>query len=289
MTVIENTKDDARLHKILESKKPPEVTTLLKADGSYTNSNEERCKLLMETHFPDCKKLEQNTDPLEFERTHRPSPVSVETIKCMTTIDKISWAIQSLSPFKSPGEDGIPALLQKTARTSVPILKTLYRASLKLNHIPNSWRGTLVTFIPKAGKIAYDRATSYRPISLMSFILKVLEKLIDRHIREKHLKNIPLNRFKHAYQTGKSTESALHYKTDEIEKTITNEGAAIVVFLDISGAFDNTGFHAIKDSLRAKEVESWMINWIVSMLKFRRIKASSLGSEIAYSPTKGCP
>lgn len=289
MSVIESTKDIARLHKILESKKPPEVTTLIKNDGSHTNSNEEKTKLLMETHFPDCKELNSNNLP-EVHEPYYAGDESLQKIKNISTESKITWAIESFSPFKSPGKDGIfPALLQKTSKISVPILKTLFRASLMLGYIPSSWRGTLVTFIPKAGKIAYDRANSYRPISLMSFILKVLEKLVDRGIREKHLIENPLNGSQHAYQTGKGTESASHYMTDEIEKSITNQGAAIVVFLDIAGAFDNTGFQTIEQSLRAKGVDAWIINWIMTMLKTRSIKASSLGSETSYNPTKGCP
>lgn len=123
----------------------------------------------------------------------------------------------------------------------------------------------------------------------MSFILKILEKLVDRGIREKHLIERPLNKSQHAYQTGKGTESAIHYLTDEIEKSITNQGAAIVVFLDIAGAFDNTGFQTIEQSLSDKGVDRWTINWILAMLESRNIKATSLGSEIAYNPTKGCP
>lgn len=289
MSAIDNTKDIARLHKILETKKPPELTTLIKNDGSYTNSNKERSKLLMETHFPDCRELSPNDSVVIHEPCYEGAE-SLQDINDLTTDSRITWAIQSLSPFKTPGEDGIfPALLQKTLKTSISILKALFRASLTLGYIPNSWRGTIVTFIPKAGKLAYDRAKSYRPISLMSFILKVLEKLVDRGIREKQLKDNPLNGSQHAYQTGKGTESANHYLTDEIEKSITNNGAAIVVFLDIAGAFDNTGFQTIEQSLMTKGVDRWTINWIMAMLKSRIIKTTSLGCDIAYNPTKGCP
>lgn len=135
MSLIESTKDIARLHKILETKKPPEVTTLIKDDGSYTNSNEERTKLLMETHFPDCKELESNA-PLITQEPRYAADESIPDIENITTDCKITWAIESLSPFKSPGEDGIfNALLQKTLKISTPILKSLFRASLTLGYI----------------------------------------------------------------------------------------------------------------------------------------------------------
>lgn len=242
----------------------------------------------METHFPDCKVVNPNDMPVILE-PHHVDKEAAQDIENVITDSKISWAIESLSPFKSPGEDGIfPALLQKTSKTTVPILQKLFRASLSLGYIPSSWRGTLVTFIPKAGKTAYDRAKSYRPISLISFILKVLEKLIDRGIREKYLKKNPLNTSQHAYQTGKGTDSGGHYLTDEIEKSITNQGVAIVVFLDIAGAFDNTGFETIEKALNNKGVDTWMINWIMAMLKSRTMKTSNLGNQTEYNSTQGC-
>jgi hypothetical protein len=58
--------------------------------------------------------------------------------------------------------------------------------------IPMSWRQLKVTFIPKPGKLDYTEANDYLPISLLSFLLKIMEKLEDRHIRDSALKKYPL-------------------------------------------------------------------------------------------------
>jgi hypothetical protein len=42
-------------------------------------------------------------------------------------------------------------------------------------------------FIPKHGKLDYTEAKSYHPISLSSFLLKTMEKLVDRYIRDGEL------------------------------------------------------------------------------------------------------
>lgn len=78
----------------------------------------------------------------------------------------------------------------------------------------------------------------------MSFILRNLEKLIDRRIREKDLIAKPLSSSQHAYRQGKGTESALHYLVTEIEKNTRNEDISLVAFIDIEGAFDNTSFES---------------------------------------------
>ena len=60
---------------------------------------------------------------------------------------------------------------------------------------------------PKPGK-SLTQAKSLRPISLMSFILKLLEKLIDRHIRGGVLVEKPLHQYQYAYRAGMSEETA---------------------------------------------------------------------------------
>jgi len=44
----------------------------------------------------------------------------------------------------------------------------------------------------------------------------------------------------HAYQAGKSTESALHQLIGRIEKALDAKEYALGIFFDIEGAFDNT-------------------------------------------------
>jgi hypothetical protein len=50
--------------------------------------------------------------------------------------------------------------------------------------IPMAWRQVKVIFIPKPGKLDYTEVKAYRPIGLSSFLLKTMEKLVDRHIRD---------------------------------------------------------------------------------------------------------
>jgi hypothetical protein len=56
-----------------------------------------------------------------------------------------------------------------------------------------------VVFIPKPGKLM-SQAKSLRPISLMSVILKTLEKLLYRHIRGGVLVEKPLHQNQAAYR-----------------------------------------------------------------------------------------
>jgi hypothetical protein len=98
--------------------------------------------------------------------------------------NKLKWATLSFQPYKSPGKDGkILIILQQGFEFLDGKLLMLLRASLALGYIPMSWRHTRVVFIPKPGK-SLLQAKSLRPISPMYFTLKILKKLIDRHIRK---------------------------------------------------------------------------------------------------------
>jgi hypothetical protein len=57
----------------------------------------------------------------------------------------------------------------------------IFNTVLRLNYWPKSLKRAQIIMIPKPGKDPKD-VSSYRPISLLSIILKVLEKLLHKRI-----------------------------------------------------------------------------------------------------------
>jgi hypothetical protein len=141
--------------------------------------------------------------------------------------------------------DGImPIMLQQSFELLGCKLLMLLRASLALGYIPMGWRHVRVVFIPNPGKLL-SQARSLRPISLMSFILKILKKLLDIHIRDGVLVEKPLHRYQFAYRAGMSTETALFQVVHRMEKSLKHKEIALGAFSDIEGALDNTSFNAM--------------------------------------------
>ena len=131
---------------------------------------------------------------------------------------RVTWALKSFYPFKSPGPDGIyPVLLQKGEQPIIWPLVRLARASLTLGYVPKAWRGTRVIFILKAGKNGWTSPKDFRPIKLTFFVLKTLERLVHKCIRDKILTAKPLHRDQHVYRAGRSTETALSKAVNLIE------------------------------------------------------------------------
>lgn len=138
---------------------------------------------LLESHFPGCIISDGNN--MSAEQIIGDGAVNNSLINEIITEERIVWAINSFAPYKSPGEDGIfPALLQHYMPLLINHIKRIFVASLTLKYTPKNWRGVKVVFIPKSGNHDYSKANSFRPLSLTSFLLKTMEKLIDRYIRD---------------------------------------------------------------------------------------------------------
>jgi hypothetical protein len=186
---------------------------------------------------------------------------------------KIRWAFGTFKPFKSAGADEIvPALLQQVAEHVVPHLCHL--VCMVYGDIATAWRQVKVTFIPKPGKFNYTKAKAYCPINLSAFLLKTMEKLVDRHIRGSALIEYPLRRNQRAYQRGKSTEIALHNVVHAQKNAIEHKDIILGVFLDTEEAFDRTSFDTIKQAAERHGIEPTICRWICAMLESRNVSAT---------------
>ena len=154
-------------------------------NSEWTVSSEEVILNLLQTHFPGCVVVSGDISHMDStpQRTRWIPSYSWETAKSLITEDRIKWAFESMTPYKYPGEDGIlPAPVQHGVQYAVTPICNLYRTSLATGYIPLSWRIARVSFIPKPGRLDYTNSKAFRPISLTSFLLKGLEKLVDRHL-----------------------------------------------------------------------------------------------------------
>ena len=155
---------------------------------------------------------------------------------------------------------------------SVNRLKNIIKGSYLLHYVPKRWLGVRIIFIPKPDKDTYSDPRSFRPISLMNFVLKVMEKILLWQNEEKVLSQKPLHKNQHGFRKARSTDSALTSFVGRIEYAFLNNEYALAVFLDIQGAFDNLTNGAIIRALRARGCDELFINWILDFLKFRQVK-----------------
>jgi len=172
----------------------------------------------------------------------------------IVTYWRVGWAIDSIAPYKSPGMDGIfPALLQEGWEVLILYLVRIFHACLVTGYVPAMWRQVKVVFIPKRGRNYYCGPRDFRPISLTSFLLKTMERLVDRFLRDEILVLRPLHPNQQTYQAGKSVETALHQLVVWVEKALDQQEIALGIFLDIEGAFNNTSYNSMCATLARYE------------------------------------
>lgn len=283
---IETCVQANRVRKVLSNQTNQVQGSLKKPDNTFTSTPEEAESILLQTHFPGCQIVQQ----VDWqEEVTNPTEEQWKLALEVVSPPKTRWAINSFDSYKSPGLDGVfPALLKWGGGRLNQRLTTVFAACLAHKYIPKRWREVKVIFIPKPGKSDYSEPKSHRPISLTSFLLKTLERLCDRHLRENALANIRLHPQQHAYSQGKSTESALHAVVSKVEEAIGSKSMCLGTFIDIEGAFDKTNFHSITSALVRHGVNPVMVEWIGNMLSKRIIRFSSSETQHALV-ARGCP
>ena len=68
------------------------------------------------------------------------------------------------------------------------IIKELFEKSINSGRLPDTWKYVVFTLIPKPNK-DHQTVTGFRPISLLSCLSKLLERIINARLSE-YLENI---------------------------------------------------------------------------------------------------
>ena len=79
---------------------------------------------------------------------------------------------------KSPGPDNISNFgIKNLPDNSIRHILNIYNTALALKHFPTPWKTAKIVPVPKPNK-PHTSPSSYRPISLLNTLSKILEKLI---------------------------------------------------------------------------------------------------------------
>ena len=130
-----------------------------------------------------------------------------------------------------------PKMLKELPPEGMVLLTYLFNAILRHQYWPNKLKLAEIILIPKPGKDPKE-VKSYRPISLLPIIAKLLEKLILRRIYPDFTTSdwIPHHQF--GFRRTHSTIQQCHLITHNILKALNNKEYCTSVFLDVSQAFD---------------------------------------------------
>ena len=183
------------------------------------------------------------------------------------TSDDVSQMLKRC-PTKQCSLDPLPTWLIKEAAESMsPILAKMINASLLSSEFPVEHKHAVVTPIVKKPGLDAAQLASYRPISNLSFVSKLLERTVAGQVRTYLDKNDLFPPLQSAYRPKHSTETALLKVFDNAYMAADDGMVTLLVLLDFSAAFDTVDHDIALSILRdqfgfAGEVEEWFRNYL---------------------------
>ena len=152
----------------------------------------------------------------------------------------------------------------------------------------DGWKVAEVTAIFQ--KRSPAEAGNYRPVSLTSFVCKMMESLIRNHGMAFMKEHNFIRDEQHGFRQGRSCVTKL-LQIMKMWTKILEEGADIgVVYLDFREAFDSVPYQPLLKKARAHDIDVKVLQWIESFLLGRKQRVSLNGAKSAWADvTSGIP
>ena len=135
-------------------------------------------KELSKSFFPDPKPINKKQQVYIDEYQTYLSQSQGEELPQITKFE-LENAIFSLKKKSAPGKDGISIeLIQLAYILLETILLRLFNACLKISHHPTKWKVAKITVLKKPNKETYKTPKSFRAISVLDTLGKILQKIL---------------------------------------------------------------------------------------------------------------
>ena len=213
--------------------------------------------------------------------------LSLTSDQCITDVDfspcVVKKYLDKLKPNSAPGNDEIHTtiLIEASLQLSVPLFM-IFRKSLDNSSVPADWKQANVTPLFKKGN--KNCCCNYRPVSLTSHVVKVLERILKDNI------NIHLDRYnlikssQHGFTHGRSCVSNLLSFLELLTKYIDSGCSCDVVYLDFAKAFDKVPHNRLLVKLRSHGVTGKLADWIECWLSERVQRVVLRGAASSWKP-----
>ena len=174
-------------------------------------------------------------------------------------------------PPKSSTLDPVPAtVLKRICIALAPSLALLINSSLAQGVFPDDLKAAILIPLLKKPSLDPEVLGNYRPISLLSFLSKLLERVVLRRLVD-HLRSgdlfVPVQS---AYRAGHSPETALLKVVSDLRLLIDQGKGAMLTMLDLSSAFDTVDHDVLLSRLQQRfGVTGVALKWFHSYLSGR--------------------
>ena len=274
-TQLDKHRDDGKrtwdvLKEILGTKAKSQSPQCLMTEGGVTTNRDEICeifnnffveigpKINASVHTNDC-------DPLSF------IPPNSNSIFMIPTDEHEVKTIIAEMRQTSSGEDELSVSIIKAL--SQPLSKPLAHVinlSMTQGRFPNKLKSAIVIPIFKKGDSTH--AENYRPISILSNISKIFEKVMYKRIYNFLESHNIISDTQFGFRQNHSTEHALIHFVDFVTKALEDDQHSVGVYLDTKKAFDSVNHSLLLKKLIKYGIRGKCAELIEDYLKGRTQK-----------------
>ncbi len=199
-------------------------------------------------------------------------PLTINTIdNVVFEVDTVCKIMKSINVSKATGPDGIGNKLLRECADSLAIpLTDLFNKSMSDGIFPDTWKLSHISPVYK--KAFRYLKENYRPVSLLSCMSKVMERIVYNALYSFLKKFGLLTERNSGFKERDSTVNQLIHLCNRIYKGLDDSKDICLVFLDVSKAFDKVYHPALLQKLKTMGVSGNLLTWISSYLSDRKQK-----------------
>ena len=208
-------------------------------NGNWAKTSEEKVKLFAE-HFSSVFNPfpSQNTSHDKTVMEYLESAGQLDVPIKKITLSEVKTIISKQNIKKSPGYDLITGKILKELPTSaLTYLTSLFNGVLRLSYFPKQWKVAEVQVVAKPGKPLED-LKSYRPISLLPILSKIMEKLFLNRLQPLLTSTDLVPNHQFGFREKHSTIEQVHRVYNNLRNALENKEYCTAAFLDVTQAFD---------------------------------------------------
>ena len=189
------------------------------------------------------------------------------------------------------GLDGIdPYIATPNLALVIVPLTEIINCSIVHGIVPDQLKSAKVVPIFKKGE--KESLANYRPISVLPYFAKFLEKVMYDRLSSYVSKAKLIHPSQYGFQQGHSTFMALLDMEEKISKAIDNNEHSIGIFIDLAKAFDTVDHSILLKKMANYGIRGLQLKWFHSYLSERTQRVLCNGSlstsgHIAYGVPQG--
>ena len=185
------------------------------------------------------------------------------------TEEQIVEVLKNLPPKKTSGSDNIPSLLLKPVANIISKpLAYIFNLTIQTGKIPTQLKCSRVIPVHKNGQ--RSEMGNYRPISILSVIAKILEKLIFNQLYSYLSSNSIIDVKQSGFRPQHSTATALLNVTEDWLDSLDKGDIVGMVTIDLKKAFDTVDHAILLDKLKLIGLDKRACEWFLNYLTDRR-------------------